>query len=71
MKELQNLGRNLTKLEQKKIFGGLVDPNEGADTCCQATSDCPDKTGWHKACSTSICCGADMTKYKCFWTQIG
>jgi hypothetical protein len=67
MKKLQNLGRSLSKIEQKKIVGGYGDPYCDA-YCGDPTQSCggncpycvdagnasnPDKKGGSKICSSS------------------
>jgi hypothetical protein len=39
MKNLENLGRNLSKMEQRNIRGGYVDPGDGG-TCKSSTTSC-------------------------------
>ena len=38
MKKVQSLGRSLSKMEQKKINGGKLDPGPGGGTCIRCYS---------------------------------
>lgn len=50
MKKFENLGRMLSKAEQKKIMGGLEVPGGGGG-CCAHSSSCGSGEVW--------CCGYD------------
>ena len=45
MKKLQTLGKSLSKIEQKKIVGGFIDPGGGA--CYYAYSDQGYSSCWY------------------------
>ena len=56
MKKLENLGRSLSKKEQKKIIGGFVDPGDGGGggTHCE----CDGSVGAWTYTSMPTCAGA-------------
>ncbi len=61
---MQNLGKSLTKNEQKKILGGDAGFEEiGGDGCVKVGATC--KPSDDKCCPGSSCGGCADTGYEC------
>lgn len=69
MKKFENLGRKLSKEEQKKIMGGLVNPKCETNTSCDCHA-CVDAAGvtqswgWDN-CNSHVCSGNLKCKSYC------
>lgn len=63
MNKMQNLGRSLTKNEQKKIFGGNEVEEIGGEGCIKVGATC--KQSDDKCCTGSSCGGCADTGYEC------
>lgn len=57
MKKFEQLGRKLSKVEQKSIYGGDIPP-EGCISACQQQGDV---CGLQPGCPDLVCCSMEGT----------
>jgi hypothetical protein len=64
MKKLENLGRKLSKDEQKKIFGG-DDPPTGCEDQCTTNAECNPNGGTTFVCAKDLIPGCGWDYKRC------
>ncbi len=67
MKKFESLGRSLSKIEQKKIMGGLYDDGGGGATCTYTYTG-SNGSGSSRTCDYHVVCTSGVDRDLCGFT---